>query len=94
MEEVYTKPKYFGILNPTYSRLSDSFDSEDERDINEMTCARKRTCPAPLNANPKRFNKIPSQEVNLEEDLALSSSDSESDSDMEEVAAIIEANIL
>jgi hypothetical protein len=97
MEEEYTKPKYFGIPNPGYSKLSDSSDSsdsEDESDINEMICARKRTCPAPLNVNPKRSNIIPAQQVNLEEDLALSSSDSESDSDMEEVAAIIEANIL
>jgi hypothetical protein len=64
-------------------------------DLDEVICARKRTLPTPLDTRVRKdqFGVFMStQTVDLEEDLALSSSDS--DSEMEDVAAMIEANIL
>jgi hypothetical protein len=95
MDQEFNQPKFYGINNPTYSRLSDTSDSDEEMDLDEVICSRKRTRPTPLDTKVKRdkfgiFMTGTTQTVDLLHDLALSSSDSE----MDEVAAIIEANIL
>jgi hypothetical protein len=53
MDPEFTKPKFYGINNPTFSRLSDTSDSE-EMELDEVICSRKRTCLTPLDTKVKR----------------------------------------
>jgi hypothetical protein len=95
MDPEFNKPKFYGINNPMYSRLSDTSDSEEEIELDKVICSRQRTPPTPLDTKVKRDKFgifMSTQTMDLQEDLALSPSDS--DSEMDEVAAMIEANIL
>jgi hypothetical protein len=89
------KSRYFGVRNPEYLSDSSSDESNSEEEINLEICARKRTmptlsCPIGKKAKPTA-NPVPEPNFNLADDLALSSS---SESSMDEIADIIERNIM
>jgi hypothetical protein len=73
--------------------LSDSDNSDNETDINEVICSRKKTRPIPLDMKVKRdkFGIFTLGHIMLEEDLALSE---DSDDDLEDMAQRIEKEIL
>jgi hypothetical protein len=91
------KGGYFGVRNPEYLSDSSSDESNSEEDYNRAICARKRTMPAlpcPTGKKAKgtpMATPSPGDNINLAEDLALSSS---SDSSIDEIADIIEKNIM
>jgi hypothetical protein len=91
------KSGYFGVRNPEYLSDSSSDESNSEEEINLEICARKRTMPTlscPTGKKAKvapAANPVPEINFNLADDLALSSS---SESSMDEIADIIERNIM
>jgi hypothetical protein len=100
-EPEYVKSRFFGIKNPTC--LSDTDLSDEEIDLEEelnfTICACKRTMPAALCPSNKKAKILPptsnpstSTTCNVDEDLALSSSSI--DDSMDEVANLIERNII